>query len=454
MLATPLLAATASAAGDPPWEPDAGNAVGTLTFYDASGNVITGGDNVSHLFDYVLASTNDPDGPSTKANLLFANPQSGQPTGNWPVHADVTSSYPNASAPAPLKSATAPLGTMGTLGANLLSAESGFTANTATGYKNVFQLRLYTSGGTGGGTTSSQYWDADVQVSGTGASATWVEIYPNAGAAPTATTTTLAVTPATSAKQGAAVTVTATETGADTTHPAGTIEIDNGNQVLGSGTVDASGKFSVTKSNLLPGHQSFKATFTPTAAGYSGSTSSTKSYLINPVAKKPTISGTAQAGKKVTCKATLTSGETATYVWKASGKKVGGAKTLTVPGSAVGKSLTCTVTVKVSGGTPSSATSASKKVAKGAALKATKKPTLSGPHKTGKTEKVAHGTWSPGASSYSYQWLANGKPIKGATKSSLTLPSSLKGKTLSCRVTAHKTGFANGKATTKGVKVS
>jgi hypothetical protein len=311
---------------------------------------------------------------------------------------------------------------------------------------------VYTTGPNGAGTTGSKYWDADVTVNFT--AGTWVETYPTAGTSGIATTATIAVTPATSAKQGASVTVTATEVATDTSHPSGTMEIDDGNQVLGTGAVNSSGQFSVTKTTLLPGHQSLTAIFTSTAVGYNGSTSAAKSYLINPVAKKPTISGTVQAGKKVTCKEATTSGETYTTVWHASGKKVGTGNTFTVPGSAVGKSLTCTATVKVSGGTPSSATSAGKKVAEGAALKATKKPKLSGTGKVGKTEKVSSGTWSPRASSYSYQWYLGSKKIKGATKSSLTLKASEKGKTITCRVTAHKTGFASGTATSKGVKVS
>ena len=67
---------------------------------------------------------------------------------------------------------------------------------------------------------------------------------------------------------------------------------------------------------------------------------------------------------------------------------------------------------------------------------------------------VKAGTWSLKGVKFTYQWLLNGKVIKGATKSTLKLAKGDKGKKISCRVTATETGYANGVATTKSVKVS
>jgi hypothetical protein len=447
VLAVPVLAMPASAATSPPWEPDT-NAVGTLTFYDSSGNVVTGGANSAHLFDFALASTDDPSAhPGFTSALLFANPTTGT-TDTWSTHADESSSSSDPSAPGILGTSTHPLLEVDSAGANLQAAVSGFIPSQPSGWANVYQVRVYTLGG--GGTGASKYWDADVQINNDGS---WQEIYPVTGSSGTSTTTTLSASP-TPGTQGQSTTVTATEVATDATHPSGSIEIDDGNQVLGTGSVDSSGQFSVMTSTLLPGTHSLSATFSSTASGYNGSTSATTHYLVNPVAATPKISGTVQAGKTVSCVEATTSGETAKYVWKAGSTTVGSSKTLTIPGSAVGKTLTCAATVNVSGGTASSATSAGKKVALGAALKAKKSPALSGPHKVGKKETVSAGTWSPKASSYSYQWLANGKAIKGATKSSLVLPRSVKGKKISCKVTAHAKGFASGSATTGAVKVS
>jgi hypothetical protein len=455
----PALTATASGADTPaPWEPTSA-ALGTLTFYDSSGNAVTGGSDVSHLFDYAVASTSDPSTKvGTLANIEFVNPTPNEDPGLWPATLDESSPTPNAGAPNSIDSSGNPIESEDSIGANLYAAEGGFTPNTQADYVNVFQIRLYTSGPGGAGTTSNHYWDADVEVSDNTSAATWHEIYPVQGGLPTATTTTINVSPETSATQGQSVTITATETADDNTHPAGTMEIDDGSQVLtpdGGTTVDSNGSAAVTLSTLLPGTHSFTATFTDTAAGYSGSTTaSPTSYLVNPVAAKPTITGTARAGDKVTCHEATTSGETVSFEWLAGTTKAGSGASLTIPGSAVGKTLTCRATVKVAGGAPSSATSAGKKVALGAPLKAVTKPKLSGSGKVGATEKVSSGRWSPSASSYHYQWLLNGKAITGATKSSFTIVKKDKGKRLSCRVTARKTGFAPGSATSNAVTVT
>lgn len=67
-------------------------------------------------------------------------------------------------------------------------------------------------------------------------------------------------------------------------------------------------------------------------------------------------------------------------------------------------------------------------------------PTLSGTLAVGSTLKAHTGKWSAGTK-LTYQWLANGKKIKGATKSTLKLTSSLKAKRISVKVTGKKTGY-------------
>src|SRR5690606_39614733 len=42
-------------------------------------------------------------------------------------------------------------------------------------------------------------------------------------------------------------------------------------------------------------------------------------------------------------------------------------------------------------------------------------PKITGDLKVGKVQKVIVGTWSPAATTYTYQWYRNGKAIKGAT---------------------------------------
>ena len=228
-----------------------------------------------------------------------------------------------------------------------------------------------------------QYWDADVMVDPT--AGTWQEIYPNQGTVTATTSTTLAASPVTSAQQNASVTLTATVTASDSTHPAGTVQFlqdgfDVGSPVAVS-TTDGTASLSTTA--LLPsapGGTALTAQFTPTdSSSYSGSTSGPLSYTVNPVAVAPTISGPHQAGQKETCsEGKLDFGVVASYTWLANGAKIGTGASFTVPGTAYKKALACQASVVDGTGPVSSATSASVTVILGKALKPTKKPTLSG----------------------------------------------------------------------------
>jgi hypothetical protein len=89
----------------------------------------------------------------------------------------------------------------------------------------------------------------------------------------------------------------------------------------------------------------------------------------------------------------------------------------------------------------------------GAGLTGTK-PTVSG---VAKVDNVLHAKakgWKPKAK-LRYQWLANGKPIAKATKSSLKLTKKLKGKRISVAVTGSRSGYVlltKKSAATKRVK--
>jgi hypothetical protein len=108
-----------------------------------------------------------------------------------------------------------------------------------------------------------------------------------------------------------------------------------------------------------------------------------------------------------------------------------------------------TVTAVRSGWQSGPATSAAVTVAKGDAHKAIKPPVISGTAKVGRTLKTTNGTWSPAATSYKYQWYANGKAITGATKSSLVLKSAQKGKKITVKVIALRTDHKDGSAVSK-----
>lgn len=76
---------------------------------------------------------------------------------------------------------------------------------------------------------------------------------------------------------------------------------------------------------------------------------------------------------------------------------------------------------------------------------------ITGTPKVGKTLKAVPGK-ADGAT-VTYQWLSNGKAIKGATKSSLKLSKALKGKKVSVKATYGKDGFTPAVQTSKAVTV-
>ncbi|MFJ9147049.1 Tat pathway signal protein [Streptomyces sp. NPDC102270] len=170
----------------------------------------------------------------------------------------------------------------------------------------------------------------------------------------------------------------------------------------------------------------------------------------------PKITGTAKTGAKVTAEpGSWSAAPTSyTYQWKADGTAISGAtaKTYTVTAAVVGKKLTVTVTAVRSGWKSGTATSGAVTVAKGDAPKATRLPVISGTAKVGRTLKTTNGTWSPAATSYAYQWYANGTAISGATKSSLVLKTAQKGKKITVKVVAHRTGHQDGSAVSKPTK--
>src|ERR1700722_10979842 len=67
-----LLGAATASAATPGYEPDA-NSQGSVSFYDASVNVVTSGSNLGHRFDVAAASTNGRAG-TNKATLSFSFP--------------------------------------------------------------------------------------------------------------------------------------------------------------------------------------------------------------------------------------------------------------------------------------------------------------------------------------------------------------------------------------------
>ncbi|MFT3888599.1 MAG: hypothetical protein QM713_10610 [Arachnia sp.] len=158
----------------------------------------------------------------------------------------------------------------------------------------------------------------------------------------------------------------------------------------------------------------------------------------------PTISGTAKVGSTLTAKAgTWDSGVKLSYQWLRNGTKISGAtkSTYTATASDKGAALTVTVTGTKSGYPTVAKTSAKTKAVAAGTLSSTPTPTISGSAKVGKKLTAKPGTWKPSGVSLSYQWLRDGKAIKGATKSTYTVTTSDKGKKLSVQVKGSKSGY-------------
>lgn len=164
----------------------------------------------------------------------------------------------------------------------------------------------------------------------------------------------------------------------------------------------------------------------------------------------PTIKGIAVVGGTVTATPGSWSpiADSYTYQWRADGVSIAGAtaSSYTLPSALQGKQLTVVVTARKAGHPAVMATSTAVLV-KGAAPKATTAPSITGTAIVGKVLTLSRGTWTPTPTSYTYEWYADGKLITGATRTTFTLTAAQRGKRITVKVTAYRTGHLTGTAT-------
>lgn len=189
---------------------------------------------------------------------------------------------------------------------------------------------------------------------------------------------------------------------------------------------------------------------TASKSGYSSVTTTTAATAkiaagTFKVTTKPAITGTAQVGKTLT----VSSGKysivdvTAKYKWLRDGTAIKGATkaSYTVVVADYQAKLSVKVTVAATGYTSlASATAATAKVT-AATLTVTTKPVISGKAKVGKTLTVSKGVYSASGTVVTFQWLRDGKVIKGATAAKYAVVAADKKAKLSVKVTATKTGY-------------
>lgn len=169
----------------------------------------------------------------------------------------------------------------------------------------------------------------------------------------------------------------------------------------------------------------------------------------------PTITGTPKVGQTLTANegAWTPDGIAFTYKWLAEGTAITGAtaKTYVPTAAEVGKRIQVTVTGSKAGYLTTFATSqATAAVAPAVAVPVanTVAPTISGTPKVGQTLTVSPGTWTPAGVTFTYQWLADGVAITGATGTSFTPGTARAGKKLSVAVTGSKPGYTSATVTT------
>lgn len=186
------------------------------------------------------------------------------------------------------------------------------------------------------------------------------------------------------------------------------------------------------------------------------------------------ITGTAQVGAMLTAPvytwslgASATSPDTEKYAWQylsgSTWKAIAGAtsSTYTPTSTYAGKHLRVVETAGKTGHTSTTKTSAqTASLTAGAAPSTITPPAITGTVGGNQTVSVTPGTWSNGATSFSYQWrlspdgVAPYVNIAGATAASYKIPSASNGKYLDVVVTAKRTGYANGTATVPGQQIA
>jgi hypothetical protein len=135
------------------------------------------------------------------------------------------------------------------------------------------------------------------------------------------------------------------------------------------------------------------------------------------------------------------------YRWLLDGSPIGGARAASytpVPADA-GKQLQ----VQLSSTAVSTVSEAA--TVQAAAFRASR-PGFHGTAAVGHRLTAITGHWAP-SPSFAYQWLRDGKPIEGATHPTLLVGHALRGKSVSLRVTARRTGYATSETTSDAVLI-
>ena len=153
------------------------------------------------------------------------------------------------------------------------------------------------------------------------------------------------------------------------------------------------------------------------------------------------VTGSARVGNKLTAKASgITADATVAWQWLRDGKAIKGATTAgrKVIAADAGHRLSARATVSF-GQSTVTRTSTAQVAAKGTITKG--KVKVSGQAKVTKKLKATVSGFAPSGITLKYRWLRNGKAIGKATSSTYKLAKADKGKRISVKVTASKSGY-------------
>jgi surface antigen len=165
----------------------------------------------------------------------------------------------------------------------------------------------------------------------------------------------------------------------------------------------------------------------------------------------PGITGTAKVGSTLTADPGVwsVSGTSYAYQWTADGTDIPGAtsSTLTVTPDLAGEMIAVEVTASAAGFASSTAASTPLGPVEYGDIDLVSAPTVKGTPQLGSTLSATPGKWSVGKAAYSYQWLADGDRITGATEPTFVPEADQLGKRLSVTVRASAPGYLDQTAT-------
>jgi hypothetical protein len=278
------------------------SSVGTISFYDSNGNVITTGPTNSAPFAAYAVGSVLPHSGDTQGEIVFANPDPGSKPVSWYTEAAGNyNPFPVTTGPANIKAMTAdhPVVAGGAKDDKLDGFENDSVISTTAGYANMVQVRLVTADSANQPATT--YDEADISIDPT--AHTWTQVYPT----PATATTTVLTSSENPSTSGDSVVLTATES---VTAASGSVQFMDGSAALGSPVAVSGGVAKFTTSALAVGSHSLSAVFTPTdPSSFAGSTG-TLTQVVNPAATKTTtvlaVTQDSTAGDDAKLSATVT----------------------------------------------------------------------------------------------------------------------------------------------------